>query len=290
VSFRGVFVAGTDTGVGKTEIARALLHLLAREGLRPRALKPVETGCAPDAPEDALLLRAACGPPGAALALDRVCPYRFRMPAAPLVAAEAEGRAVDLERVLAVAGESATEGPLVVEAAGGLYVPLAREVAQASLEQADDATAPPAELLATNLDLAERLGLPVLLVGRAGLGTINHCALSAAALERRGLTVLAVVLNHTTLPAADPTFATNARMIAELTGLAVLGPAPFVADSAERPAALAELLEPVLLRLSGAKAPSAAPVRFSPPDPAATAGAGRKAPLPRSVDTRGSGQ
>jgi dethiobiotin synthetase len=290
MSFRGVFVAGTDTGVGKTEIARALLHLFAREGLRPRALKPVETGCAPDAPEDALSLRAACGPPGNALALDRVCPYRFRMPAAPLVAAEAEGRAVDLDRVLAVARESVAEGPLVVEAAGGLYVPLVREVAQASLEQADDATSPPAEMLATNLDLAERLGLPVLLVGRAGLGTINHCALSAAALERRGLTVLAVVLNHATLRAADPTLATNARMIAELTGLAVLGPTPFLADPAARPAALAGLLEPVLLRLSGAKASPASPPRFGPTAPAAPLGRRAQNPLPRSVDTRGSGQ
>jgi dethiobiotin synthetase len=292
MSFRGVFVAGTDTGVGKTEIARALLHLFAREGLRPRALKPVETGCAPDAPEDALALRAACGPPGDALALDRVCPYRFRMPAAPLVAAEAEGRAVNLEVLLAVAKASAAEGPLVVEAAGGLYVPLAREVAQASLEQADDATAPPAELLATNLDLAERLGLPVLLVGRAGLGTINHCALSAGALERRGLTVLAVVLDHTTAPADDPTLATNARMIAELTGLPVLGPLPFVADAAARPAALSALLEPVLLRLSGARAPSAAPAHSSrpvTPGPRAL-GAGRDAPLPQGVDTRGPGQ
>lgn len=263
MSLRGVLVAGTDTGVGKTEIARALLHLLAREGLRPRALKAVETGCAPDAPEDALSLRAACGPPGDKLPLDRVCPYRFRMPAAPLVAAEAEGRAVDLEVLLSAARESAAEGPLVVEVAGGLYVPLAREVAQAALEQADDAAAAPAGHLATNLDLAERLGLPVLLVGRAGLGTINHCALSAAALEQRGLTVLAIVLDHAQAAAsdpargADPTLATNARMVAELTGLPVLGPAPFVADAAARPAALCGLLEPVLRRLAGGGAPAA---------------------------------
>ncbi|GAC1605627.1 MAG: dethiobiotin synthase [Myxococcales bacterium] len=258
MSFPGVFVAGTDTGVGKTEIARALLSLFAREGLRPRALKPVETGCAPDAPEDALLLRAACGPPGDALPLDHVCPYRFRMPAAPLVAAEAEGRVVDVEHLLAVAREGGVGGPLVVEAAGGLYVPLAREVARASIEQADDAAAAPPEKMTTNLDLAERLGLPVLLVGRAGLGTINHCALSAFALEQRGLTVLAVVLNHAAVPAGpDPTLSTNARMIAELAGLPVLGPAPFVADAAARPAA-------------------PAPARPGAPSPAGRRGAGRR--------------
>ena len=88
---RGFFVAGTDTGVGKTEVARALLSFLP--GAVP--LKPVETGCAEGRPEDALaLLRAS----GGSFELDRVCPYRFRMPAAPLVAAEAEGKTVSIER------------------------------------------------------------------------------------------------------------------------------------------------------------------------------------------------
>ena len=75
--------------------------------------------------------------------------------------------------------------PIVVEAAGGLLVPLAR--APLSLDQTDAADRPPARAVVTNLDLAERLGLPVVLVGRAGLGTLNHCALSAGALQRRGL-------------------------------------------------------------------------------------------------------
>ena len=250
---RGVLVVGTDTSVGKTEIARALLSLLAARGLRPRALKPVETGCAPDAPEDALALRAACGAPFDAAPLERVCPYRFRLPAAPLVAAEAEGRTVEVEALLALARALESEGPLVVEAAGGLLVPLAREISQASLEELDAASGAPAQALVTNLDLAERLGLPALLVGRAGLGTINHCALSAEALERRGIELLAIVLNQTAPEApgaADPTVATNARMIAELTGARVLGPAPFVRDAAARPRALAPLLEPLLRRMA----------------------------------------
>lgn len=243
---KGVFVAGTDTGVGKTEISRALLSLLARRGLHPRALKPVETGCPLDAPEDALALRAACGPPGDRDPLDAVCPYRFRMPAAPLVAAEAEGRAVEVDRLVAAARAAEARGPLLVEAAGGLLVPLSREVARGSLEQADEAARPPPEVLVTNLDLAERLGYPVLLVGRAGLGTLNHCALSARALDLRGLELLAIVLNHAAPPVADPTFASNARLVAELTSAQVLGPAPFIPDAAARPSLLAPLLEPIL--------------------------------------------
>ena len=89
--------------------------------MRPLAFKPVETGCERGAPQDALALREACG---SNQSLDEVCPYRFRLPAAPLVAAEAEGASVDLSRIEAC--HRATS-PIVVEAAGGLLVPLARD-------------------------------------------------------------------------------------------------------------------------------------------------------------------
>jgi dethiobiotin synthetase len=232
------FVAGTDTGVGKTEIARALCSLLAARGLRPAALKPVETGCERDKPEDALALRDACG---GWQALNDVCPYRFRLPAAPLVAAEAEGAEIDLLRIERLAG--AAKGALVVEAAGGLLVPLAR--APLSLDQTDPADRAPSRALVTNLDLAERLGLPVVLVGRAGLGTLNHCALSAEAVARRGLQLAAIVLNRVQ-PDDDPSVASNARWVGELTGATVLGPGPWVADARARPAALAPFVAPLL--------------------------------------------
>ncbi|HET9751352.1 MAG TPA: dethiobiotin synthase, partial [Myxococcales bacterium] len=161
---KGYFVAGTDTGVGKTQVARALCAALLARGMRPLALKPVETGCSRDNPEDALALLAACG---SRQPLDEVCPYRFELPAAPLVAAEAEGAEIDLLVIERLVARART--PIVVEAAGGLLVPLAR--APLSLDQADPADRSPARAIVTNLDLAERLGLPVVLVGRAGLGT-----------------------------------------------------------------------------------------------------------------------
>ena len=216
---RGFFIAGTDTGVGKTEISRALASLLLERGYAPVPLKPVETGCAPDHPEDALALQQACG---TSLPLDRICPYRFRLPAAPLVAAEAEGRTIDVEHLEAVARQADL---IVVEAAGGLIVPLARFK----------------DRVLTNLDFAERLGLPVVLVGRAGLGTLNHCALSAAAVTARGLPLLAIVLNRVASE-DDPSVLGNPRWVAELTSARVLGPTPFVTDAAERPARLRTLL------------------------------------------------
>jgi dethiobiotin synthetase len=229
---RGFFIAGTDTGVGKTEVARALLFA-ARE-LRPFPFKPIETGCDPEEPLDALALRDAAG--ARELRIEQVCPYRFRLPAAPLVAAESEGAAISVDRIEQLVHDA--RPPVVVEAAGGLLVPLAREVGHGSLEQADPAERPPAEVLVTNLDLAERLGLPVVLVGRAGLGTINHCALSAEALSRRGIELAAIVLNRV-VPEDDPSVPTNGRLVEELTGAVVLGPGPYVPDARARPAALA---------------------------------------------------
>src|SRR5207253_6308313 len=132
---------------------------------------------------------------------------------------------------------------VVVEAAGGLLVPIAREVAARTIEQADPAERAPAPALVTNLDLAERLGLPVLLVARAGLGTLNHCALSAEALARRDLELAAIVLNRVS-PEDDPTVATNPHLVEELTGARILGPTPFVEDGAKRPAIIARFLAP----------------------------------------------
>jgi dethiobiotin synthetase len=236
---RGYFIAGTDTGVGKTEVARAILFALVRAGLRPRPLKPVETGCDPERPADALALRAAAAFEGS---LDEICPYRFTLPAAPLVAAQAASATISLERIEALASG---EGPIVVEAAGGLLVPIAREVASGSLEQVDPADGPPAQMLVTNLDLAERLGLPVVLVGRAGLGTLNHCALSAEALSRRGLEIAAIVLNRVQSE-DDATVPTNRRLVEEMTGCTVLGPGPWVGDAAARPGALAATIAPLV--------------------------------------------
>jgi dethiobiotin synthetase len=253
---RGIFVAGSDTGVGKTEISRAICALLLERGLAPRPLKPVETGCEPDHPEDALALQLACQ---TSLPLDEICPYRFGMPAAPLVAAEAEGREVDvlaIETLVArisqtISVEAAHRSQtILVEAAGGLLVPLA--FAPRNLEQTDPADAPPARAMITNLDLAERLGLPVVLVGRAGLGTLNHCALSAAALVARGLNLAGIVLNRVTAE-DDPSVESNPRWLKALSGARIFGPTPFVRDASKRPAELRATVSPLIDTLLGGR-------------------------------------
>jgi dethiobiotin synthetase len=83
------------------------------------------------------------------------------------------------------------------------------------------------------------------LVGRAGLGTLNHCALSAAAITGRGLVLAGIVLNRV-VAEDDPSVESNPRWVSDLTGARVFGPTPYVTDAAARPGVLAKLLEPLI--------------------------------------------
>lgn len=180
---RGLFVTGTDTGVGKTVVACALAAALRGRGLDVGAMKPIETGVGRAGPLDALALRRAAG---ADDPLDDVCPLRFALPAAPTVAAAREGRRIDLRAVARAFRRLAARHDLVVvEGAGGLLAPAATGMTMA--------------------DLAERLGLPLVLVTRAALGTINHTRLALEAAERRGLRLAGVVVSHgpRRIPPAD---------------------------------------------------------------------------------------
>jgi dethiobiotin synthetase len=170
----GVFVTGTDTGVGKTVVGCALAELLRRRRVDIGVMKPIETGVGPQGPLDAIaLVEAAAVRDDLAL----VCPERFELPAAPTVAAAHEGRSVDLDAVRrAYATLRERHRFLLVEGAGGLLVPIAERFAMA--------------------DLARELALPLLVVTRASLGTYNHTLLTLEAAERRCLAVAGVVISH----------------------------------------------------------------------------------------------
>ncbi len=217
-----VFVTATDTGVGKTQVAAALLSLLADAGLRPAPFKPYESGCTRlSRPADALELRAAARSTDS---LDDVCVHRFRAPLAPGVAAARMGRSPDFRAVLA-AFQRFGDRPLVVEGAGGLLVPLDRR--------------------RDVIDLIEALQLPVVLVARAGLGTLNHTGLSLRLLESRRVPVRAVVLSRGS-PARDPSVEDNAAWLAARHGVPVLGPVPYIEDVVRRRRAFRTVLRPLL--------------------------------------------
>jgi len=175
---RGLFVTGTGTGVGKTQVAAALAHLLAGRKLAVRPRKPVESGCRREGnrlvPEDARILLAASqsGEP-----LQRVCPYPLEPAIAPARAAKLAGQDLTLDdlRTACLDGVEETDF-LLVEGAGGFYSPLTPD--------------------ALNADLAAAVGLPILLVAEDRLGSLNHCLLTLEAIQRRGLTLMGVVLNR----------------------------------------------------------------------------------------------
>jgi dethiobiotin synthetase len=197
-----IFVTGTDTGVGKTFVGCALAHAWRAAGRSVGVVKPVETGVEGE-PEDA---RALAHVAGDGSPLDDVCPYRFRAPLAPSVAAALEDRTVDVDRIASLIERRARGvDVLLVEGAGGLLVPIAGTT--------------------TWLDLVARLRLPMVLVAANRLGTVNHSALTARVAASAGVGIAGFILSQP-LPVTDVSAASNAETIAALTGLRCLGVLP----------------------------------------------------------------
>lgn len=187
----GVFVTGTDTGVGKTVAACAMLRAYAASGLRAAGMKPVASGIAAHSScnEDVSALEAA-GNVDAPLALRN--PYAFAPAIAPHLAARLAGVTIELARIDAAYRELAARADrIVVEGAGGALSPL------------DD--------VHDMLDIASTLGLPVLLVVGIRLGCLNHALLSALAIRARGLMLAGWIANA--IEPAFPHFEENVATI-----------------------------------------------------------------------------
>ncbi|MFU1781648.1 dethiobiotin synthase [Haloarcula japonica] len=203
----GVFVVGTDTGVGKTVVTAGLTGWLRKTGTAAVAVKPCQTGYPPD--DDAAFVESVCGTADAAVCLQRLSP-----PLAPEVAAREAADDVTLsyesirDGVVDVVAGSETA---VIEGIGGLRVPLAdgREV----------------------IDLVADVGLPVLVVARSGLGTLNHTALTVQALRRRGVPVVGVVLNE--YEGETTAERTNPDVIERMTGCTVWPVPPLEIESSD---------------------------------------------------------
>ncbi len=196
----GVFVTGTDTGVGKTVVACGLAAALRSIGVRVAVMKPVETGCASDADgqieaADAEMLRQFAETDAA---VEMVCPVRLREPLAPKVAAERAGVAIDLDHLNRVfRAHAAAAEFVIVEGAGGLLVPVCDRTTMA--------------------DLACSFELPLLIVVGSKLGAINHALLTMECARGRGLRVAGYVVNFVS-PDADVAAETNVQVLRELLG------------------------------------------------------------------------
>jgi len=222
----GIFITGTDTGVGKTVVSTALAILLRQRGVKVGVMKPVTSGCIERGgrlvSEDAELLAAGAGIPVS----DEIAPYLLREPVAPSAAAEKEGMRIEFSRILAAYHSLAERYDfIIVEGAGGLMVPLAGGLLVA--------------------DLVKLLALPLLVVARPGLGTVNHTLLTCFAARQLDLQVRGVVVNG--FP-ENPGLAeaTAPHMIDSLSGAPLLGRFPQVTNDSPREAA-----EGLALWLSG---------------------------------------
>jgi len=175
---KGLFITGTDTDVGKTYISCLIAKALTEEGINVVPRKPVESGCIREGekliPSDASALRLAANYQGD---LNLVCPFRFEQAISPQRAARLSGNPIQLGQLTSVClhNTDPDNDYLLVEGAGGFYSPLCEN--------------------GLNADLAQTLGLPVLLVAEDRLGCINQVLLSVEAIRSKGLTLTAVVLN-----------------------------------------------------------------------------------------------
>jgi dethiobiotin synthetase len=197
---RPLLITGTDTGIGKTTLASAIAAALRARAIDVGVIKPVETGCEPGpdgimVPADGLQLRWAAGRDDP---LERVCPYRFRAPLAPSVAAKLDGVTLALSDVVdSVKTVVATCDLALVEGAGGLLVPLTET--------------------ATFADLARACDLRLLVVVGNRLGALNHARLTLDWAKTADLDVVGYVVN--TLGAADDLAArTNIDVLHRLCG------------------------------------------------------------------------
>lgn len=209
----GILVTGTDTGIGKTFVACGLARALRDLGVDVGVMKPFASGAEKRGKgwthADAEALMAASGTRDA---FEKVCPNLFRDALAPVVAAAREGRRADVAgAVKATRAMVARHEVTVVEGAGGLLVPLTKKE--------------------TVAEYAKAARLPVLIVARPGLGTLNHTRMTVEAARARGLEVLGIVVNAST--SAPPGLAerTNLETIAEHAGVRVLAVVPYGAGS-----------------------------------------------------------
>ncbi|GMT46963.1 MAG: ATP-dependent dethiobiotin synthetase BioD [bacterium] len=210
---RGVFITGTDTGVGKTIVAAAITRALKMRGVNVGVMKPVETGCRMEGekglvPVDGAFLKymAETDTP-----LSEITPYRFETPVAPMVASGIEGRVIRKEVILSTFEKiSGNHDFMVVEGVGGLMVPVSRDFLVC--------------------DLVNLLDLSVIVVAGNTLGVINHTLLTVKAAENEGIRVAGVVINHTRSPRGDIAEDTNPQVLEKLLSVPVIGVFPYLEE------------------------------------------------------------
>jgi dethiobiotin synthetase len=212
---KGFFITGTDTGVGKTIIAGAIIKALGLMGLKAGGMKPIESGCSREGkvliPFDGMFLKqtARMDEP-----ISLITPCCFETPLAPLPASELELKKISIPSIRnAFARLSLKYDAMVVEGIGGLLVPIRKNY--------------------TVLDLAEELGLPIIVVAKPGIGTINHTMLTVNYALSQGLDVAGVIVNYSMQPENSLAEKTNPKLLSQICPVPVIGLFPYMKEITE---------------------------------------------------------
>ena len=218
---KGFFVTGTDTDVGKTIITAALIKAAHFLGFNACGMKPIETGCKRKAnregnnsliPSDGTFLREITGT-GESIGL--ITPIRFENPLAPLPASEIEDKPIDIDKIKAAYKElSSRYDVIIVEGIGGLLVPI--------------------KIGHSVIDLAKYFRLPIIVVSKPGLGTINHTMLTVNYAIKEGFDVAGIIINYIRPPESTLAENTNPEIIRRLSPVPVLGIFPYLKDLESR--------------------------------------------------------
>ena len=208
----GFFITGTDTGIGKTVVTACLATLFKSQGMDVGIMKPIETGvdpaCSSSANSDAKFLMESSSSTDAE---DEVCPYRLKTPASPYQSAQIEGTQIQPSTILEKFKVlQSRHNMMLVEGIGGLLVPITHRYSVA--------------------DLALEIGLPLIIVSRLRVGTLNHTLLTINAAKQHRLKIKGIILNRHAAGALNDIEIKQGELIEEFSNIPILGTCPHLED------------------------------------------------------------
>lgn len=207
---KGFFITGTDTGVGKTVAAGVLLRAAAMLGIRACGMKPVETGCSGNLdmpmPSDGTFLKNVSDMDEP---INHIVPYCLKTPLSPMIAAEIEGITIE-PKIIKNEFDRLARGyeAIIVEGIGGLLVPIKKDYSV--------------------LNMIRDFELPLIVVSRPSLGTINHTLLTVKYAIKEGLLVAGIIINYSRPPEGNLAEETNEHALRALTDVPIIGTIPYL--------------------------------------------------------------